>query len=407
MAILSERAKHAVNALHEENAIAEQLERKGKKVIRLNQGDPPLYFPTPEYMIEEHVRALRERKTSYAQFSGEPELKEAIAKRYRKHGLRLGHEDVVVTAGVSEALQFLNQSLIDRGDGAILFRPYYAPYVPHLRISGGAPVFENYDEKDGWNIELGHVEGSLRRMRKEGRLRKVKYMLITNPNNPTGTVLRHSVIKEIVDLASEYGVLLVSDEIYDEIVYNGAAFTSIGRLARGVPHVILNGASKNFDATGLRVGYAVVPEHDKASEAVKLAFSNFASIRISANRPAQLALAAAMENGAQHNEAVTRMTIGIAQRVNYAMKLLKENPHLSTVQPNGAFYLFPRIDLKAMRMGDDATFTRKLLLEEHVQVVRGSGFGSPGHFRMIALPPKEDLELAIKRINRFCKRHAR
>lgn len=407
MAILSERSKYAVNALHEENAIAERLERKGKRVIRLNQGDPPLYFPTPEYMIEEHVRALRERKTGYAQFSGEPELKEAVAKRYRKHGLRLGHEDLIVTAGVSEALQFLNQSLIDRGDSAILFRPYYAPYVPHLEVAGGSPVFEDYDEADGWNIGIDHVRKSVRELKDRGRLGRVKYMLITNPNNPTGTVLRRSVVKEIVDLANQYGIVLASDEIYDEIVYNGASFTSIGRLARGMPHVIFNGASKNFDATGLRIGYAVIPEQDRVSLQIKKAFSDFASIRISANRPAQLALAAAMENGAQHREAVTRMTIGIAQRVNYAMGLLKENPHLSAVEPNGAFYLFPRIDLKALGMKDDATFTRKLLEEEYVQVVRGSGFGSPGHFRMIALPPKEELGLAVNRINRFCRRHGR
>lgn len=407
MALLSERARYAVNALHEENLIAERLERRGKRILRLNQGDPPLYFPTPKYTIDAYVRALREGKTGYSSFPGIDELREAVAKKHRRQGVPLNPEDVIVTAGVSGALQFLNEALIDRGDLAILFRPYYAVYTPWLRMAGGAPAFENYDEDDSWNIEIDHVRSSMERLRKTGRIRRVKYMLITNPNNPTGTVLRHSIIKEIVNIANEYNVLLVSDEIYDEIVYNGATFTSVGRLARGMPHVILNGASKNYDATGFRIGYAAIPEHDRLSMALKRTFADFASVRISSSTPAQYAFAEAVNNGREHKRALERMVRNIEDRVNFAMRLLKENPYLSTVEPNGAFYLFPRIDLKSLRMKDDATFTRKLLEEEYVQVVRGSGFGSPGHFRMIALPPKSELNTAIGRINRFCRRHAR
>jgi alanine-synthesizing transaminase len=232
-------------------------------------------------------------------------------------------------------------------------------------------------------------------------------MLVTNPDNPTGSVLRRSIIKEIVDMANEYGTVLVSDEIYDEIVYNGASFTSVGRLARGMPHVILNGASKDFDATGLRVGYAAIPEQDRTSQEMKQAFRNLASLRISANRPAQLAFAEAMDDDAQHRTEIRKMVKGIEDRVNFAMKLLNENRHLETVEPNGAFYIFPRIHVKDLKVKDDREFARKLLMEECVWVVRGSGFGSPDHFRMIALPPKATLELAIGRINRFCRRHVR
>lgn len=407
MNVISERAKYATNALHEENAIAVRLERDGKKIIRLNQGDPPLYFPTPRYMIDAHIRALRQRKTGYAAFSGEPELKEAVAKRYGKRGAKFGPEDVIVTEGVSEALQFVNQALIDPGDTAILFRPYYAPYVPHLKLAGGIPIYEDYDEGDGWNVEVDHLRRSIRKLKEGNRLRRLKYMLVTNPDNPTGTVLRRSIIKEIVDIANEYGIILISDEIYDEIVYNGAEFTSVGRLARGIPHVILNGVSKDYDATGLRVGYAAVPGQDRASQQMKESFANLASIRISANRPAQLAFAEAMNNEVQHRIEIGNMVKGIEGRVNFAMGLLGENRHLETVEPNGAFYIFPRIHIKEMRIKDDREFARKLLMEECVWVVRGSGFGSPDHFRMIALPPKGILELAIKRINRFCEKYSR
>ncbi len=407
MAILSKRAKYAVNALHEENVIAERLERNGKKIIRLNQGDPPLYFPTPRYTVDAYVRALRHGKTGYSEFGGIRELREAIARRHSTRGVPLGPEDVIVTAGVSGALQFLNEALVDMGDSAILFRPYYAVYTPWLRMAGGTPIFENYDEADNWNIEIGHVERSIRNLKREGKLGRVKYMLITNPNNPTGTVLRRSIIKEIVDIANENGILLVSDEIYDEIVYNNATFTSVGMLAKGMPHTILNGASKNYDATGFRIGYAAIPEKDKLSMAMKKAFSDFASVKISNSTPAQYAFADAISNEAEHRRELKGMVSGIEERVNFAMGLLEENRHLETVEPNGAFYLFPKIDTKALRIKNDSVFTRKLLEEEYVQVVRGSGFGSPNHFRMIALPPKEELELAINRINKFCRRHSR
>ena len=407
MPVLSGRSRYAVNALHEENSIAQRLERKGKRIIRLNQGDPPLYFPTPKYTVDAYVKALRQGRTGYSDFPGIGPLREAIARKHRKQGVPLDPEDVIVTAGVSGALQFLNEALVSRGDSAILFRPYYTVYIPWLGMSGGAPIFEDYDERDNWNIGMEHVRASLRRLKQRNRLKRVKYMLITNPNNPTGTVLRHSIIKEIVDLANEYDILLVSDEIYDEIVYNGATFTSIGRLARGMPHVILNGASKNYDATGFRIGYAAIPERDGLSMALKRAFSDFASVRISSSTPAQYAFADAMNNEAEHRRELRKMVNSIESRVNFAMKLLDENPYLSTVEPNGAFYIFPRVDLRSLGMKDDAAFTRKLLGEEYVQVVRGSGFGSPNHFRMIALPPKAELELAIDRINRFCRRHAR
>ncbi len=407
MAFLAERAKHAENALHEENRIAEQLERKGRRVIRLNQGDPPLYFPTPKYMIDAYVRALRQGRTSYSEFTGVGELREAIMRKYRRQGVPLNPEGVIVTAGVSGALRSLNEALISRGDRAILFRPYYTVYIPWLRMAGGYPIFENYNESDRWNIEIDHVTKSIKRLKQGNLLKKVKYMLVTNPNNPTGTVLRRSILEEIVDIANENGILLVSDEIYDEIIYNDATFTSIGRLAKGMPHVILNGASKNYDATGFRIGFAAIPETDRRSMELRKAFANFASVRISNSTPAQYAYAAALSNAVEHKRELKRMVDGIEDRVNYAVKLLAENRHLETVEPNGAFYIFPRIRTDGLKIKDDRGFTTKLLKEECVQVVRGSGFGSPSHFRMIALPPKKELELAINRINRFCKRHSK
>ncbi|MEM3227883.1 MAG: aminotransferase class I/II-fold pyridoxal phosphate-dependent enzyme [Candidatus Micrarchaeaceae archaeon] len=404
---LSLRSKYAQNPIEEEDAFAEKLEREGKKIVKLNRGDPPVYFPTPEYTLNAFIEALKAGRTTYANAEGIPELKEAIRLRYKRLSrLDVKDEDIIVTQGVSEALNFLNSSLINDGEFAIIFKPYYPIYLPYLNIYGGKEILERYEESKGWEINPEMLEKDLKKLKREGKLNKVKYILITNPNNPTGTVLRRSVLEEIASLANEYGLLLVSDEIYDEIVYNGAAFTSVSEIAKGMPFVILNGASKDFDATGFRLGFAIIPEDDAKSTALKSKFADFARVRLSANVPAQYAFAESISNLAEHEKAVKKMVKEIELRVNFAVDLLRENTYISIIRPNGAFYLFPKLDLESLKFKTDKEFAYKLLIEENIQITRGSGFGAPSHIRIVALPPKDVLEDAISRINEFCKKHA-
>ncbi len=406
--VLARRGRYAVNPISGDDSIAIERERAGKEVIRLNQGDPPSYFPTPKYIIDAFVEALRAGKTSYSDPTGIKELKQAIIGRYSGlYKMGLEDNDIIVTTGVSEALKFINDSLINTGDNAILFRPYYAVYLPYLKLAGGVPLFENYAEADGWNIEIEHVNRSISALKRSGRLNRVKYLLLTNPNNPTGTVLRRQILEEIVEIANENDIMVVSDEIYDEIVYGGAKFTSIGEIAQGVPHMVLNGASKNFDATGFRLGFAAVPEKDPLSKEVKKRLADFAKVRLSVNTPAQYAFAAAMNDRAEHRRAIRSMVKGIEERVNWAVKRLKENEYVDVVKPNGAFYVFPRLHMDRLRVKDDADFEARLLRETGVWVVKGSGFGAPGHFRIVALPPKKTLDYALGKINDFCTRIAK
>jgi alanine-synthesizing transaminase len=406
--LLSERSKYAVNPIEEEDKLAEQLEKRGRKIIKLNRGDPPKYFPTPKYIIRAYVEALREGITGYTAADGTKKLKDAVAGRYsRLYGLGLGHEDIIVTAGISEGLMFLNNALINESDSAVIFKPYYPLYNSWLKLNGGEAIMENYDEKAGWNIHVEGLSNSLRAAKASGKLRKVKYMMITNPNNPTGTVLNKRVLEEVVDLANDYGLLLVSDEIYDEIVYNGAKFTSVSEIAKGMPYAILNGASKIYDSTGFRIGFVMVPGGDARSKLLKEKLYNYATMRLSVNSPAQSAVAEAINNTKEHTRAIRSMVKSIESRANHATKLLNENPCLETVAPNGAFYILPRIHLDELRIKDDRQFTDLLLEKEGIQVTRGSGFGASSHFRIVALPPKEILDYAINRINTFCKKYHR
>ncbi|MCL4372417.1 aminotransferase class I/II-fold pyridoxal phosphate-dependent enzyme [Candidatus Marsarchaeota archaeon] len=406
--ILSKRSSWAQNSILEEAPIAEKIEAEGHKVIEINRGDPPVYFPTPKYMIDAYIRALKESKTMYSRAQGIRPLIEAIVRRYKtKYNVDLKENDIIVTAGVTEALAFVNTALINPGESAFIFRPYYNQYVTQLRLNGGIPVFDYYDENNGWDLNLDTVKAALDGLKRRGRIGRLKYMLITNPNNPTGTVLSKKVLEGIVDIANDYGIFLISDEIYDEIYYNNAKFTSISQLARGVPHMILNGASKDFDATGFRLGYAVIPEDDKKSSAIKGKMADLASVRLCVNTPAQYAFAAAMNNSKMHNREIKAMVKEIEKRVNSAVDILEENDFVHVVRPKGAFYILPRIDFKSLKIKDDREFVGKLLEEEHVMLSRGSGFGADSHVRVVALPPKNILDYAMNKINRFCKRYSK
>ncbi len=404
--ILSGSSKYVHSAIREEDDFADELRRQGKRVVKLSSGDPALYHPTPKYIVDAYVQALTEGRTSYSRSQGVVELVDAIVERYRsRYGVSMREEDVIVTSGVAEALTFMNSALIDPGDTVLILKPYYTQYPVAIQMFGGKFLLGAYDESDGWSIDLDGLARLVDR-RKTGS-KRIKYLLITNPNNPTGTVVPRRALKEVVELANEHRILLVSDEIYDEVVFTGASFTSVCELAKGMPYMVLNGASKAFDATGFRIGYVVAPESDRTSEELKRKLADYCRVRLCANTPAQYAVASAMGNRAEHERTVRAMVRAIESAVATAMKTLSENPYVSAVRPNGAFYIFPKIDLKSLKFKDDRDFVHALLEEKLVQTTRGSGFGAPGHFRIVSLAPDEVMEDCVGRVNEFCKEHAR
>jgi aspartate/methionine/tyrosine aminotransferase len=404
--VLSDSSEYVYSAIREEDDFAEGLRKQGKQVVKLSSGDPALYYHTPKYIIDAYVEALVSGRTSYSRSQGVLELVNAIIERYRsRYGLSMKEQDVVVTSGVAEALTFLNSAIMNVGDTAVILKPYYTQYPVAIKMFGGNFLLGKYDESDDWNIDLDGLSKLLKRRRAASK--RIKYMLITNPNNPTGTVLPRRALEEVIEIANEHRILLVSDEIYDEIVFGGASFTSVGELAKGIPHLILNGASKAFDATGFRIGYVLAPEDDRVSEALKHKLADYCRVRLSANTPAQYAIASAMNNQSQHQETVGQMVKAIEGIVETAMKLLKENEHFSTVRPRGAFYILPRVDMKSLEFKDDKEFVHVLLKEKLIQTTRGSGFGAPNHIRIVALAPRNVMSTCIEKINEFCREHSR
>ncbi|MEM0201347.1 MAG: aminotransferase class I/II-fold pyridoxal phosphate-dependent enzyme, partial [Candidatus Micrarchaeaceae archaeon] len=234
---------------------------------------------------------------------------------------------------------------------------------------------------------------------------KPKYILITNPNNPTGTTSSYSSLKEVVEIAKDNDIFLISDEIYDELIFNDAKFTPLSKIAKGVPHMILNGASKNLFATGFRIGFCIIPENDKKSISLKNAITKLANSRLSANTPAEYAVAEGISNIKKRKEFLKSALQKIEKNSNLAYKLAKNSEYLEVVKPNSAFYIFPRIKFNKLNIKNDKEFTETLLKEQHLQVLRGSGFGTQGFIRLITLPDEQVIEEAFSRLEKFFEAH--
>jgi aspartate/methionine/tyrosine aminotransferase len=396
---ISERSKYSINPIEETNSAVKLLELSGKKITKLNIGDPAKYFRTPQYIIDAYISALKDGKTSYTTAGGLYPLREAVAAEYKESGANA--DDVIITSGVSEGLMFLNSIVINEGDSAMVMRPYYSMYNSFLQTMGGIPVDMNLDEQNGWKLD---IEGASKAAHSSKRL---KYMIIANPNNPTGTVFGRNDLSELVDIANDNDIVIVSDEIYDHLVFKGQKFTSLADVAKGTPHIILNGASKALAATGFRIGYALIPEHDKASDAIREKFIEYSTMRLSANTPAQYAVLSGLTERSERERFVKHMVKEVEDRCDYASKLINESKYMKVVPPKGAFYLFPKVDFKSLSIKDDKELVDLLLKRELILLSRGSGFGAASHIRIVGLPEKEILGDAISRIDAFLGKNRR
>lgn len=370
---------------------AREQERKGNKVLYLNIGDPVLYgFSTPKHVKDALIKAVLEDKNYYAESEGVRELREAIAERESAKGMHVMPEDVVVTNGVSEALDMVISSIAEPGDEVLVPGPCYPPYLSYARVRGVKPVEYATLEHEGWRIDMDDLKSKINS--------KSRAIFVINPNNPTGSILDEHTLKALVDVAAEHNLYLVCDEIYDRIVFDN--FTSIGRYARDAPVVILNGFSKVYLMTGWRLGYICFNSNARLLDGLRASVGKLARLRLSANTPVQMAAVEALRGPQDH---IKDMVSILNARRDYVMKRLDAIHGVNMyVKPKGAFYIFPRID-GSLGYKSDVKFVLDLLKSKNVLVVHGSGFGSMGymHFRLVYLPSLDVLEEAMNRFEEF------
>lgn len=377
---------------------AKRLERKGRKIIYLNIGDPVKFdFDTPNHVKQAITKAVEDGANWYAPSEGLPELKEAICEKEKKvNEVDIQPEDVVVTHGISEGIQMVMAALVESGDEVLVPGPTYPPYISYVKFFGGKPVAYETLEENGWQPNVDDLRAKI--------TAKTRAIVIINPNNPCGALYNEKVVKEIADLAGEHNLLLISDEIYDRIVYT-ERFVSTSRIARDVPVVGLNGFSKTYLMTGWRLGYIYFHDSNGRLTELKECIKKEARVRLSANTPVQKAGVAALRGPQDH---ILQMVEKLRKRRDYAWKRLNAIDHISCTKPEGAFYVFPKVEAVGSKWRTDVEFVYSLLEETGVLLVHGSGFepiyGS-GHFRSVILPPIETLEAAFNLLEQFMSKY--
>jgi alanine-synthesizing transaminase len=369
---------------------ARKYESTGKQIIYLNIGDPVKYdFRTPEHIKRALIGAVRNNKNYYAESEGLPELRKAIVEKESQKGLSLTEEDVLVTNGVSEGLDMTMASIIDPNSEVLMPGPYYPPYASYVKFYGGKPVEFKLHE-DG-RPDLEDIISKINF--------KSRAMCIISPNNPTGEVFDRKSLQQLIDIAAEHDLYVICDEIYDKIVF-GDQFTGIGKVAKDAPVILLNGFSKAYLMTGWRCGYICTNGNSRKLNDIRKNIPKLARVRISTNLPVQIAAVQALQGPQDH---ITEMVRKLRRRRDYVVRRLNAIEGISCKMPQGAFYVFPKINLNS-RWKDDKQFVLDLLNNTGVLTVHGSGFGTAfgaGHFRIVYLPTEEVLVQAMDKLERF------
>ena len=371
---------------------AEALERAGREVIYLNIGDPQVFgFRPPDVIVDVVQRALKDNFTGYAHSTGLPEAKTAVANYASHLGAPTTPNDVLVTSGASEAADLVLTALLNEGDEALLPAPGYPIYPAIMAKLGAVARYYNLDERRNWQPSVQEIASLLNE--------RTRAIVLINPNNPTGSITPDNVTTEILSLAAERDVVVISDEVYRELCFV-APPTSASVLTNdvGVPVITLESLSKTHLIPGWRVGWMRFSHSEKMRELIT-AITRLASGRLCAPTPPQYAIRPALEGDRRF---MKDLVSDLKARRDFAVSQISEIRGLSSTTPDAAFYLMVKVDDLGGR--SDEQFVLEMLGATGVLVVHGSGFGCDsrdGYFRLVYLANEEVLSLALGSIRQF------
>ena len=375
------------------DAKARALKAAGRPVIGFGAGEPD--FPTPDYIVEAAQRACAEpRFHKYSPAAGLPELREAIAaKTKRDSGYEVAPGQVIVTNGGKQAVYQTFATLIDPGDEVLLPTPYWTTYPEAIGLAGGTPVTVMTDEKSGYLTSVEDLEAR--------RTDRTKALVFVSPSNPTGAVYPPELVAEIGHWAAAAGIWVITDEIYEHLVYGDARFSSIAVAAPELADrcVVLNGVAKTYAMTGWRVGWMISPP-DVTKAAADLQSHLCSNV-------CNVAQAAALAAVSGDLSAVARMREAFDRRRQLMTGMLNEIPGVVCPLPEGAFYCYPSVkgvlgrEIAGRRPASSAELAELLLDEVDVAVVPGEAFGTPGYFRLSCALGDSDLEEGITRLGKL------
>ena len=392
--MVSQRVKEISYAIREIAAVANRVAKSGKEIYHLNIGDPVIYdFKMPEYISQALADASFRGKNFYVDSLGAPELRAELSKSLKQsYNINVNAEDFFVTSGVTEAIFFITAALLENKNEILIPGPSYPLYINYAKFFDGIPKEYELDENNDWEPNTEDLRNKINE--------KTKAILICSPNNPTGVMYSEKIVKEIINIAGEYNLPILSDEIYDQIVYE-KPFTSPAALSNDVPVIGLNGFSKSHLATGWRLGYMYYHDPENKLEDLKAGIAKLARARLSASSVAQYAAVEILKNPGTHTK---EMVSKLKERRDYSYNRLRKIEGITCVKPNGAFYLFPKLDFNEFgKWKDDKDFTIDLLEKTGICGVYGSGFGDfgNGHVRFTFLPNKEILGTVYNLLEEF------
>jgi alanine-synthesizing transaminase len=320
-------------------------------------------------------------------------------QKYQALGIRSANvENVWMGNGVSELIVMAMQALLNDGDEILIPAPDYPLWTAAATLSGGYVRHYLCDEENGWQPDIADIKSKI--------TNKTKALVIINPNNPTGAVYSEAILKELVALAEQHGLLLFSDEIYDKILYDDAQHIPTATLTEGkVPCVTFGGLSKVYRTAGFRSGWMIITGPKTGIEDYIAGIDMLSSMRLCANVPAQHAVQTAL-GGYQTINELTAPGGRLLEQRNLAWEILDSIPGVHCHKPEGALYLFPRLDPKVYNINDDVEVALRFLKEEKVLLVHGTGFNwpTPDHLRIVFLPHVEELQPAMERFAAFLSR---
>ena len=382
---------------------AKQMEDEGHKIIKLNIGNLASFgFDSPEEIQLDMIRNLP-NAAGYSDSKGIFAARKAVMHyTQQKHIKGVTLEDIYIGNGVSELIVMAMNALLNAGDEVLVPAPDYPLWTAAVSLSGGTPRHYLCDEGNEWLPDLDDMRAKI--------TPKTRAIVVINPNNPTGALYPESILLEIIKIAREHNLIIYADEVYDKVLYDGAAHTALASLSEDVLTVSFNGLSKNYRSCGYRAGWMVVSGNLRDARDYIEGLEMLASMRLCANVPGQYGIQTAL-GGYQSIDDLVAPTGRLYRQRDLAHELITSIPGVSCVKPKAALYMFPRLDSNIYPIQNDQAFIAELLREERVLLVQGTGFNwpNPDHFRLVFLPHEDDLREAIGRVASFLdgyrKRH--
>lgn len=371
------------------DSMAKAMKAEGKDVINFGVGEPD--FDTPDNIKEAAIRAMKEGFTKYTPASGIIELKDAIIEKLEMdNSLSYSRDEIIVSCGAKHSLYNIAQALFDKGDEVIIPVPYWVSYPEQVALNDAKPVFVKTDEEDSFILKPEALKQCI--------TKKTKALILNSPSNPTGTIYTKKDLEAIAEICLRHNLFIISDEIYEKLIYDGNKHISIASLGQEIKKkvIVVNGLSKAYAMTGWRIGYAAGPrEIIKAMSAIQSQ---------STSNPTSIAQKAAVEALKGPQDSIKRMIEEFDRRRKYIVDELRSIPDISCIMPAGAFYVFPKIDslfgkrFSGYVIENSSALSMYLLKEVFVATVPGSAFGDDRYIRLSYATSMENIKRGLQRI---------